>query len=397
MTGFSKQDVTGGRAIAIGVAAVLLVVMGWGLWSAPSRPLQPDANVGSLRLGVFLTLSGPEATFGTAVLRGIRMAVEDINAGGGVGGHPVELVTYDVAGKDTEVVRVVNQLAVGDKVHLLLGEVTSNRSLLAAPLAQSHRIPMITPTSTHPAVTKAGNYIFRVSFTDVFQGQVLARFAVNALKLRTAAVYSDGASDYSRGLGTYFENAYGGLGGRVIANERFASGTKDHRTALKKLLAKRPEILFLPVYYADVAIITKQARELGFDGVFLGGDGWDSDTLTDLAGEAVVGSYFSNHFAAEDRNPQVRDFVDLFSSRFGKVPGALNAMGYDAARVAADAFQRAGTTKGPALQRALQDTRNFPGVTGIISMNERRDAVKPAVVLRIDRKGAYQYVRTINP
>jgi branched-chain amino acid transport system substrate-binding protein len=347
--------------------------------------------------GEYGSLTGSESTFGNSTHKGIMMAVEEANAAGGVKGHKLRVVSYDDQGRADEAVTAVTKLITQDGVQLVLGEVASTRSIAAGAVAQQYKVPMISPSSTNPKVTQTGDYVFRVCFIDPFQGTVMAKFAVNNLKLKRAAILRDIRSDYSVGLANFFTQAYKQLGGEVVADVSYSSGDLDFKSQLTSIRMKKPDLLYVPGYYTEVGLIARQARELGFKGVLLGGDGWDSDKLTEIGGSGILGSYFSDHYSAEDKNPVVQNFVTHYKAKYNEIPNALAAMGYDATLVAIDALKRATELTPKALRDAIATTKNFQAVTGIITLNETRDAVKPAVVLKVAGPNNYQFVTTINP
>lgn len=350
-----------------------------------------------LVFGEYGSMTGSESTFGISTHKGIIMAVEEANKAGGIKGKQIKVISYDTQGKSEEAVTVVTKLVTQDKVSLVLGEVASSRSLAAAPVAQQYGIPMISPSSTNPKVTQVGNNIFRVCFIDPFQGSVMAKFAINNLKLKKAAIFRDIKSDYSVGLANFFSDEYKKLGGEVVADVAYSGGDVDFKSQLTAIKAKKPDVLFVPGYYTEVGIVARQAKELGLKSTLLGGDGWDSEKLTEIGGEAILGGYFSNHYSHEDKNPVVQNFVTNYKAKFGEIPNGLAAMGYDAAIVAIDAAKRATDLAPKSIRDAIAQTKNFQGVTGIITINEERNAVKPAVVLKVAGNNEFHYVTTVNP
>lgn len=349
-----------------------------------------------IMVGNFGSMTGAEATFGISTRDGIIMAVEEWNKAGGILGKQIELKAYDNQGKPEEARLSVEKLINIDNVVAVLGEVASTRSLAGAPVAQQYKVPMISPSSTNPLVTQKGDYIFRVCFIDPFQGEVMAKFAFETLKLRKAAILRDSKSDYSMGLANYFIKKFESLGGTIVGDEKFVSGDVDFKAQLTSLKQKSPEFIFVPGYYTEVGLIARQAREQGIKVPLMGGDGWDSDKLTEIGGESVNGSYFSNHYTQEDPRPEVQNFIKNYQARFGTKPDALAASGYDAARILFEAIKTAGSVEGPKIRDALAATKNFNGVTGIITINEQRDATKSAVVLQVQGKD-FKYVATVNP
>jgi branched-chain amino acid transport system substrate-binding protein len=377
--------------ISIALAALALFS------SACVRRPAPVEVAEEIRLGEFSSLTGPQAPFGLAAHSGIKLAVDEANLQGGINGRKVRLIHYDDRGDPAEVERLVERLATSDQALVVLGEVATELSLVAGPIAQKLKVPMISPGSTHPDVTRAGDHVFRVCFTDPFQGAVMARFALNYLQLKKGAMFVDGSTEYSRGLAEHFAKEYTASGGKILARSEYDPASKDFKKALAPVVEAKPELIFLPGYFTEVATIAATARKLGFKGLFLGGDGWEGNGLHRLAGTALNGAYFSNHFSAEDRNPEVQAFVARFQARYHEAPTALAAVGYDAAKFALDAVRRASSPTRASVREALASTRNFPGVTGILTMSPTRDAVKPAVVLQVKPKGPYQYVTTVNP
>ncbi|HVE65289.1 MAG TPA: ABC transporter substrate-binding protein, partial [Thermoanaerobaculia bacterium] len=273
---------------------------------------------------------------------------------------------------------------------------SSSRSLAAAPICQANRVPMISPSSTNPRVTQVGDYIFRVCFIDPFQAEVGARIAWETLKLKKVAILSDVRNDYSVGLQTFFRQHYKQLGGEIVAEQSYSEGDSDFRAQLTQIKSANPEGIYVPGYYTEVATIARQARELGITVPLIGGDGWDSPRLWEIGGEALNGCYFSNHYSVDDPAPAVQKFVADYRKRYNQTPDALAALGYDAARILADAMTRAGSTDGAKVRDALVATKDFQGVTGQITINSERNAVKPAVVLKIEN-GKFVYVDTIKP
>ena len=351
----------------------------------------------TIKIGYFGDLSGPTFNFGESAKNGVLMAADEINQAGGINGRRIDVVIDDDQGSPERAANLVSKLINQDKVVALIGGGASGSSLAAAPKAQSAKVPLISPSSTNPAVTQAGDYIFRACFIDAFQGEVMARFAANTLKVRKAAIMVDFNSPYSRGLTEFFELSFTKLGGQVVSKQSYAQGDPDYKGQLSFIRAAAPDIIYVPGYYGDVAIIAKQARQLGLTQPLLGGDGWDAPELWDLGGDALNGSYISNHYSVEDPSPAIQKFVHDYRLRYGNLtPDAHAALAYDATRFLADAIQRAGSTDGHKLREALAQTKNLSGVTGVISMDSERNAVKPAVVLKL-QDAKYIYQETIQP
>ncbi len=347
-------------------------------------------------VGEYGSLTGTTATFGQSTNNAIQMAFDEINAAGGLLGKKVRVAVEDDQSKPEEAATAVTKLINQNHVVAMLGEVSSSRSLAAAPICQANGIPMISPSSTNPRVTQVGDYIFRVCFTDPFQAEVGARIAWEILKVKKVAILSDVRNDYSVGLQTFFRQHFKGFGGAVVAEQSYSEGDSDFRAQLTQIKSANPEAIYVPGYYTEVATIARQARELGIAVPLIGGDGWDAPRLWEIGGEALNGCYFSNHYSVDDPSPAVQKFVADFKKRYNQTPDALAALGYDAARILADAMKRAGASNGDKVRDALSATKDFQGVTGTITINKERNAVKPAVVLKIEN-GKFVYMTTVKP
>jgi branched-chain amino acid transport system substrate-binding protein len=383
------------RMIFAGAAAALCVV------TAGCKSQGGASGGGEILLGEYGSMTGSEATFGKSTDNGIQMAVEEANAKGGVLGKKVRVQLEDDGGRPDQAITAVQKLISSDNVLAVLGEVASSNSLAAAPICQNAKVPMVSPSSTNPKVTQVGNYIFRTCFIDPFQGTVCARFAKDKLKAKTAGVLTDMKSDYSQGLALYFKQEFLKNGGK-IKEVSYSKGDKDFRAQLTSLQAFSPDVIFIPGYYTDAGNIAVQARSLGMKQPLMGGDGWDSPKLAEIGKDAVQGSYFSTHYSPLSDDPRVQTFVRDYKKKYaGETPDALAAVAYDAAKIMLDAIQRSGATEpsieGRAkLREAIASTKNFPGVTGDITLNSNRDAVKPAVILQVKGK-EYTYVTTVKP
>jgi len=360
---------------------------------------QPGAtNSNEIVIGHYASMTGSEATFGQSTDNGIKLAVDEINETGGIEGKKIRLITYDDKGDAREVGTAVTRLTTNDGVVAVLGEVASKLSLAGAPVCQDAGVPMISPSSTNPQVTEIGDMIFRVCFIDPFQGSVCAKFAREheAIHATKAAILTDQASPYSVGLQEEFEKAFEKLGGKIVSKQSYQAGDQDFSAQLTAIRRSEPDVIFLPGYYTDVGNVTLQARKLGLTIPLLGADGWDSVKLGEIAGSAIDGCYYSNHYSHEDQNPRVQDFIKKYSERHQQIPDGLAALGYDAARILFEAMKRSESLDGKALAAELAKTKNFDGVTGSISIDAERNAVKPAVILEM-KDGKPKYVTTITP
>ena len=343
---------------------------------------------GVIKIGHFASMTGPQATFGISTDQAIRLAIKERNAKGGVKGRQIELVTIDDAGKQSEAATAVTRLINDDHVVAVLGEVASSLSLAGGPIAQKAKVPMISPSSTNPDVTDIGDYVFRVCFLDDFQGWVDAKFAKDNLKATKAAILYDQAQAYSSGLADYFDKAFKEMGGTIVTKQAYTGGNLEISSQLQSIKGSGAEVVFLPGYYSDAGTIIRKARESGITAPFVGGDGWDSEELPKIAGDAINGNFFSNHYAPEEDRPEVQNFVTSFHKEYGKTADGLAALGYDAALVLFDAMERAPSLSGKDLRDALAATKNFTGVTGTFSIDENRNAQKSAVI--IEYKGGKQ-------
>jgi branched-chain amino acid transport system substrate-binding protein len=346
-------------------------------------------------VGEFASLTGGNASFGQSSHNGTALAIDEINAAGGLLGKKLELITEDDQSQAGQPATIVRKLISQDKVIAILGEVASSKSLEAAPICQENKIPMISPASTNPKVTEVGDYIFRVCFIDPFQGTVMGKFALSK-GWKNVAVLTDVKQDYSVGLAEFFVKSFTANGGTIVKEQKYSSGDKDFKAQLTSIKAAKPEAIFVPGYYGEVALIAKQAKLLGIKVPLLGGDGWVGDSLLKVAGKSLDGSFFSCHFSAKDANPIVQDFVSKYKAKYGQVPDDMAALGYDSAMILANAIKTAGTTDGPKLRDAIAATKDYKAVTGTISLDAQRNATKPAVVLTIGN-GGFDFVEAVAP
>lgn len=348
-------------------------------------------------VGHYGSMTGSEATFGLSTDNGIRMAVDETNAAGGIGGKMIRLITYDDKGEAKEAGNAVTRLVTNDGVKAVIGQVASGLSLAGGPICQANGVPMVSPSSTNPKVTQIGDMIFRVCYIDPFQGSVCARFSRDHIKAETAAILYDQSAPYSVGLMEEFDKAFTKAGGKIVRTEAFQKGDQDFSSQLTQIRASNPQVVFIPVYYASIGNIAQQARKLGITVPFVGADGWESSQLAALAGDSLEGCFYSNHYSQDSDSPKVKEFLAKYKAKFkGDEVDSMAALGYDAANVLFEAMRKASSLEGKALAGAIAQTRDFDGVTGKITLNENRDAVKPAVILEI-KNGKPTYVTTIEP
>lgn len=341
-------------------------------------------------VGAYLGLTGSDAAFGQGAAAGIILALEQSTKGA-----KVKLILQDDRGNPADVSVVLNKLINDDKVVAVLGGVTSSRTLQGGPICQKARIPMVSPTATNPRVTEAGDFVFRTCFIDPYQGQVMARFALDHCQAKTAAMLYPQDNDYSVGLAKYFKEAFEREGGRVVADEAYGKDQKDFRTELQMVKSKSPDVLFVPCYYDDAGVIARQARELDMAVPILGGDGWDSPKVFEIGREATNNCFFSNHYAKDADSPAVREFVDAYRARWGGDPNAFAATSYDAARILIQVMDGLSDPRDSvAIRDGLAKVRDFPGVTGVTTIDAQRNASKDAVVLEL-KDGVQTFVTTV--
>ena len=371
---------------------VIMIVAGFAFFQSCNK-----AGTDEILIGEYASLTGSEATFGQSSHNGLVLAVEETNNSGGLLGKKIKLVTEDNQGKPSETQTVVQKLINRDKVVAVIGEVASSRSKAGAPICQTSKIPMITPASTNPEVTTIGDYIFRVCFIDPFQATVMSKFALNSMKVKRVALLIDQKNAYSTGLADNFKKVFTEMGGEIVEEQKYSNGDKDFKAQLTAIKAKNPEAVFIPGYYTDVNLISIQAREIGLTVPLFGSDGWESEKLTEgKAKDALEGSFFSTHVSSDDPSPQIQGYIKKYREKYGKEPDAMSFLAYDAGMILFDAIRKSGSTEGEKIKNRLAKTKDYQGVTGVITINDQRNAVKPAVVLEV-KNGKFVYKETIAP
>jgi len=377
-------------------AALSLALMLLATACRPGREAQTEEPSGDIPVGVYGALTGDQASFGTSTVNGVRIAAEEINAAGGVLGRKIRLVVEDDQGRADEAASVVTKLITSDGVVALIGENSSNQSLAAAPIAQSNGVPMISPSSTNPAVTEKGDFIFRVCFTDPYQGKALATFVRNDLKLDTAAILVDKKNDYSVGLASVFRKELESLGGKIVAEQSYSGGDSEFRPQLTSIKAASPQAIFIPGFYTEVGQISIQARDLGITVPLVGGDGWDSPVVIQIGGKSIEGAYFSDHYFVGESRPVVQKFVAEYEKRHGKKPEATAALGYDALHMWAAAAKRANSIDRKLVRDQIAATKDYEGVAGKISMGPDRNPIKPVAMIKIEN-GQMNFAGWVQP
>lgn len=377
-------------------ALFLAIIMVFGLFAVvPSLALAANEVV----IGVSAPLTGSISTLGQSTKNAALMAQDEINAQGGlnVGGkkYKVRFVIEDDQNEPEATAAVFQRLIYQENVLAIIGSQSSKCSMAGAPIAESAGVAMLSPWSTNPNVTKGKKWVFRACFTDDFQGVVVAKFAYQDLKARTAAVLYDVASDYNKGIAEVFRDSFSKLG-KVVAFETYTTGDKDFSAQLTRIKQANPDVLFLPNYFNEVPLQAQQARKLGLKATIIGSDSWDSPKLIELGGDDVNGTFFSNHYSPDVDRPQSKEFVKKYKARFGELPDAAAALTYDAAYMMFQAVEKAGKLDRKAIRDALAKTKGFEGVTGTISYSGTGDPVKSAVMIKVD-DGKFSYMKTVNP
>jgi len=362
-------------------------------WAAPSAAKD-------IKIGLVTPLSGDVKTFGESVRNSFLIAVEEANAKGGVAGMKITWVIQDDKNDATEAANVANLLVNQHRVKAIVGSVTSKATIPVSDIIQAGKIPTISPTATNPKVTvadgKRKDYMFRACFIDPFQGAVLAKFAQDTLKKKNAAVLYDASNDYSKGIAEVFRDAFRKQGGKVAAFESYGKDDVDFSALLTKVKASGADVLFLPDYYNKVGLIAKQAQERGMKVQLIGPDGWDSPDLVKIAGSAIEGGYFSNHYSPDDKRPEVVAWVKKYRDRHGQVPDALGTLAYDATNMLLEAIRKAGSDDPKKIREALASMKGFQAVSGRSTMDGNGDCIKSAAILKIEG-GKQTFVKMVNP
>lgn len=342
-----------------------------------------------IKIGVFLSLTGATAAYGISAINAIKLATDEVNRSGGINGKPIELVIEDDHSNTQEVAGIVDKLIREDKVDALLAEPVSTRAEMGAIVAQRHQVVMISSAAVKPELTIDRDYVFRACFISPAEGEAIAKFAFNNLKAKRAAVILDSKNDYALVLASYFINSFMKLGGEVVNQQGYNSGDTDLTAQMSSITESKPDIIFAPGFYTTAALIARSVKQSGFKGILIGSDGWDSPRLLESGSEPFEGVYFANHFWIGSEDQLVRKFVGNFRAKYGVEPDAGAATAYDAARMLFDAFRRAKTTERAAVRDALAQTKDFPGVTGKITLDANRNARVPVYMLRIERGGKF--------
>jgi branched-chain amino acid transport system substrate-binding protein len=370
--------------LMIAVVFVLSLVLS-ACSSKSSSSKGSSSNSNEIVIGAVLPITGDVPTFGKSTKNGIELAVEQYNNAGGINGKKIKLVVQDDENKPESGVAALQKLVDENHVVGILGSVASKVTLAMAPVATQYKIPMVTGSSTNTKVTSlAGNeFAFRACFIDPFQGKVIAKYSFDTLKAKTAAVIYDVGNDYAVGLAENFKSSFEAAGGKVLTMQTYNAGDQDFNAQLTNIKKLSPDVLIMTDYYQTVGLIAKQARQLGIKSTLLGGDGWDSPDLVKIAGDAINGGYFSNHYSSDDTSTEVVQFLKDYKAKYNETPDALAALGYDAAKMLFEAIKNAKSTDGEAIRQALLKT-DLTSVTGHIKLDANRDPIKPAVMIKIE-------------
>lgn len=392
------------KILALILAGLLVVSVAAGCGSNKKQEggASKATKASAIKIGLNMELSGAVAEYGNKGANGALLAIDKVNKSGGVLGQKIEPIKMDNKSDNAESANVAARLAQQGVVGII-GPMTTGRTLASVPVATQNKIPVVSPTATalevtvDPKTNQTRDYIFRVCFLDPFQGQVMARFAANDLKAKTAAILMDTSNDYSKGLAKAFKEQFTALGGKIVSEEGYVEKDKEFKATLTKIKAKNPDVIFVPGYYNEVGLIVKQGRDLGITVPFLGGDGWGSPQLVQVAGaKALNNTFYCNHFSASSSDPAVQQFVKDYKAAYGVEPDGFAALGYDAAMLMIDAIKRAGSADPVKVTKALAESKDVKGVAGNITMDKNHNPVKSAVIIELVN-GKEVVKTTINP
>ena len=386
-----RWTILGGLAIAMSIA----------LTGCGGEKAKPAAQTNEIRIGGNVEMTGGVANYGNQALSGMKLAFKQVNAAGGVLGKKINLILADNKSEPAEAANATTKLITQDKVTLVMGPIVSSNVLATVKIAEDNKVVVMTPTGTNEKITvdngKVRPFAFRACFIDPFQGRVMANYATKSLKSKTAVIYIDSSSDYSKGVAAAFEETFVKNGGKIVGKEAFLQKDQDFKATLTKIKAMNADIVFIPAYYEEVGKIVKQARELGITQPLLGTDGWDNPKVVEIAGAAALNNtFFSNHYSSQDSDPNVRKFIEAYKAEYKEEPSSMAALGYDAAMIVIDAIKRANTTDAAKVKEALEQTKNLQVSTGIVTMDSNHNPIKSAVVIEM-KDGKQTFKEKINP
>ena len=367
----------------VGILFVALLL----LVSACSPVQQQPSN--TINVGAFLSLTGATSAYGVSAENAIKLAAEETNRDGGIDGKQVELEIEDDQSNTQDVPGIVEHLIKEHKVHALIAEPVSTRAMMAAPIAQQNRTVMISSASVKPELTMQGDYIFRACFISSTEGEAIAKFAIEKLKAKKVAIILDDKNDYAVVLAGFFADSFKKLGGEIVNQQKYEANASDLNSQMDAITTAGPDVIFAPGFYTTAPLVAREVKKSGIKATLIGSDGWDSPKLMDGGSEPFEGVYFANHFWAGSVDPLARKFVTDYHAKYGVDPDAGAATAYDAARMLFDAFRRAKSTDSAAVRNALAQTKDFPGVTGKITLDANRNAQVPVYMLRIEKGGKF--------
>ena len=353
----------------------------------------------TIKVGANFELTGNVANYGSATFEGLQLAIDEANEAGGVNGKKIELVSVDDKSEAAESINAATKLISDDNVKVIVGPATTGLVLAETQTATDAKVPIIAPCATSPEATvengKVKPYVFRSCFIDPQQGEVMATFAAKDLKAKTAVIYVDNSSDYSKNLGKVFKEKFEAAGGKVVMEEAFLQKDQDFKATLTKLKTANADVMFVPAYYEEVGKIVKQAREMGISSAILGTDGWDDAKVVDIAGaDALNNTFFSTHYSEKDA--EVQGFIEAYKKKYNRAPNVFAALGYDAGKMLVDALKRAGSDDTEKIREALEATKDLKVGTGTISMDTNHNPIKTAVILEM-KNGEKELKAKITP
>lgn len=385
------------------IALLLAGLMSMGVLAGCGKTSQTSsAEADTIKIGLNYELTGNTATYGQSLVQGIELGFEEINKAGGVLGKQIEAIKVDNKSDTTEVANVATRLATREKVVAMLGPATSGATKSATPIATQNKIPLVSASATADDVTldsngKVREYVFKTCFSDSYQGIEMAKFAYKDLGKKKAAILADSTSDYAQGLASNFKTTFTSLGGKIVTEEAYQAKDTDFKAVLTRIKGANPDVVFVPGYYEEVGLIIKQARQLGINAPILGGDGYESPKLLELAGANALNEvYFSNHYSSMDNSEEVVKFKEAFKAKYNKDTDAFNALGYDLAYFITDAIKRAGEADPEKIKDAIASTKDFKGVTGVISIDENHNPVKSITILKMVN-GKQTFLKKLDP
>lgn len=362
------------------------------LTACSQNPTSTSISSDRIKIGTFLSLTGATSAYGLSSLNAIKLATDEINQSGGINGKQVELIVEDDHSNTQEVPAIVSKLINEHKVEALLAEPVSVRAMAAAPIAQQNQIVMISSASVKPELTMQGDYIFRACFISSAEGEAIAEFATNQLKAKTVAIILDPKNDYAVVLAGFFGEAFKKLGGQIVAQQNYEANATELSPQMQAIKQAAPDIVFAPGFYTTAPLVAREVKQAGIKATLIGSDGWDAPGLMEGGSEPFEGVYFANHFWPGSQDPVTAKFVNDYRVRHGVDPDSA-ATAYDAARLLFDAFRRAKTNDKAGVRNALAETKDFPGVTGKITLDSNRNAHVPVYMLRIEQ-GKYSHQAT---